>query len=130
VDAKTKKVQIGEAAVDLSRGLLLDSAGQVIPIRRKAFDLLKLLVQNQGRTVARDELLQAIWPSVTVTDESVTQCARDVRRAIGDPKGKVLRTIPGRGYLLVSHSQLLRRLMEPQLYQRTGRRSRSCRSRT
>jgi DNA-binding winged helix-turn-helix (wHTH) protein len=100
VDEKTKKVQVGEAVVDLSRGLLLDSAGQVIPLRRKAFELLKLLVHNQGRTVARDELLQAIWPGVTVTDESVTQCVRDVRRAIGDIKGKVLRTISGRGYLL------------------------------
>jgi hypothetical protein len=42
---KNQEGAIGEAVVDLSRGLLLDSAGQVIPLRRKAFELLKLLVQ-------------------------------------------------------------------------------------
>jgi adenylate cyclase len=100
VDDKAKKLQIGEAVVDLSRALLLDVAGHVIPLRRKAFDTLKLLVLNQGRTVPRDRMLQAIWPNATVTEESVTQCVREVRRAIGDLKGEVLRTIPGRGYVL------------------------------
>src|SRR5687767_5370120 len=99
VDDNAKVLKVGEAVVDLSRGLLLDSQGHVVPLRRKAFETLKLLVENQGRTVPREELLQAIWPGVTVTDESVTQCVREVRRAIGDVKGELLRTISGRGYL-------------------------------
>ena len=100
VPKEMDKVVINEAVVDLARGLLLDRTGDVIPLRRKSFDLLKMLSENAGRAVSRDELLNTIWPGVTVTDESVTQCVREVRQAIGDPQGQVLRTIPRRGYML------------------------------
>ena len=77
-DGAPKTLPIGQAVFDLSRDLLLDGSGRVVPLRRKSFDLLKLLVQNLGRTVPRQELLDAIWPGVTVTEESVTQCVREV----------------------------------------------------
>ena len=56
--------------------------------------------RNPGRIMSRDELFDAVWPDVTVTEDSIAQCVREVRRAIGDPEGRVLRTIVKRGYCL------------------------------
>ena len=44
--------------------------------------------------------MAAVWPDVTVTDESLTQCVHDLRRALGAHGAGLLRTVPRRGYVL------------------------------
>jgi DNA-binding winged helix-turn-helix (wHTH) protein len=70
--------------LDLARGALLTTIGEEIPLRRKSFELLRLLVKNAGRLLDRDTINQAIWPDVTVGDDGITQCIGDIRRALGD----------------------------------------------
>ena len=70
--------------LDLVRGALLTSDGEELPLRPKSFALLELLVENAGRLLDRDTIMQAVWPDVFVTDDSITQCVRDIRRALGD----------------------------------------------
>ncbi|MBD0276015.1 MAG: winged helix-turn-helix domain-containing protein, partial [Acetobacteraceae bacterium] len=53
-------------------------------LRPKAFALLRHLVENAGRLVDKDELLAAVWPGVFVTEDSVTLCVRELRRALDD----------------------------------------------
>ena len=77
-----------------------DGGGAEVALRPKAFDLLLTLRRNPRRTLSRDELFGAVWHDVTVTEDSISQCVREVRRAIGDPEGRVLRTIVKRGYCL------------------------------
>jgi hypothetical protein len=60
---------------------------------------LRYLTEHAGRVVSKDELLDAVWPHVTVTDESLTQCISEIRRAIGDERRQIIRTIARRGYL-------------------------------
>jgi DNA-binding winged helix-turn-helix (wHTH) protein len=91
--------RFGNVVLDVSRGSLRDG-GADVALRSKALDLLLTLARNAGRTMSRDELFDAVWPAVTVTDDSITQCVREVRRAIGDSEGRVLRTIVKRGYCL------------------------------
>ena len=86
--------------LDVSRGSLRDGDGAEVALRPKSLDLLVTLARNPGRIMSRDELFDAVWPDVTVTEDSITQCVREVRRAIGDPEGRVLRTIVKRGYCL------------------------------
>jgi adenylate cyclase len=88
--------------LDIRRGLLLTAAGDNVPIRRQSFDLLRLLVENAGRLLDRDTINRAIWSDVAVTDDSMTQCVRDIRRAIGDDAQRILKTVPRRGYLLAA----------------------------
>jgi TolB-like protein/Tfp pilus assembly protein PilF len=85
--------------LDLSRAALLDAAGQQVPLRPKSFDVLRHLLENPGRLVSREELLEAIWAGVFVADDNVTGCIAEIRRAVGE-RGPMLRTIPKRGYLL------------------------------
>src|ERR1700730_6392329 len=66
--------------LDLVRGALAAENGKDVPLRHKSFQLLCLLVENAGRLLSREVIKQALWPSLIVSDDSVTQCVRDVRR--------------------------------------------------
>jgi DNA-binding winged helix-turn-helix (wHTH) protein len=48
----------------------------------------------------RDTILQALWPGVFVSDDSIGQCVKDVRRALGEKAQHLVRTVPKRGYIL------------------------------
>ena len=81
--------------LDLGRRALLGPDGTEVPLRPKSFALLRLLVENAGRVVDRDAIMAAVWPDVVVTDESITQCVRDIRKTLGDEAQQVLKTVPG-----------------------------------
>jgi hypothetical protein len=68
--------------LDLRRGILASADGP-IDLRPKSLAVLVHLVRNAGRVIGRDELLTKVWPDVIVGDDSLTQCVRDLRRAIG-----------------------------------------------
>lgn len=91
-----------EYALDLRRGVLLTSEGREISIRPKAFALLRLLVENAGQVIGHDTIMDAVWPGVTVNDEGIAQCVRDIRRALGHNARLLIRTVPKRGYMLSS----------------------------
>jgi adenylate cyclase len=84
--------------LDCARGTLTGDAGD-ISLRPKSFEVLRYLIQNAGRLVPRDDVLRAVWPDVTVTEESLTQCVSEVRQALGDSDQRIIRTVPRRGYL-------------------------------
>ena len=86
--------------LDLARGVLLAKTGEEIPLRRKSFELLRLLVENAGRLLDRDTINQAIWPHITISDDGITQCVGDIRRSLGDHAQHILKTVPRRGYLI------------------------------
>src|SRR5262250_1512613 len=76
----------------------LRAADREVALRPKNFELLRYLVENPDRLVTKEELLKAIWPNVTVTDESLMRCVSEVRQAIGDTKQTIIATVPRCGY--------------------------------
>jgi DNA-binding winged helix-turn-helix (wHTH) protein/TolB-like protein/Tfp pilus assembly protein PilF len=88
----------GEFTLDLTRARLL-RGGQEVKLRPKSFDVLKYLVANNQRLVTKGEIIQAVWPDSFVTDDSVVQCLRDVRRAMADDNQQYIKTVPRRGYI-------------------------------
>src|SRR4051794_24225704 len=93
--------RFGRFTLDTARGLLLGSDGAVA-LRPKSFALLQLLARNPDRLLSHDEIASMVWPETTVTDESIVQCVRDIRRALGAGADELIRTLPRRGYMLVS----------------------------
>src|ERR1700692_3449205 len=85
----------------LDRGALL-ADGVECALRPKSFTLLRHFVENPGRLIDRDEIMQAVWPGVFVSDDSIAQCVSDIRRALGDNEQRLLRTLPRRGYLFAA----------------------------
>jgi len=85
--------------LDLERLYLRGPSGRV-ELRRKSFDVLRYLVEHANRIVTKEELLKAVWPNVTVGDESLTKCISEIRRATGDESQRIIKTVPRRGYLI------------------------------
>src|SRR5262245_9952105 len=84
--------------LDRTRGSLSD--GNVdIDLAPKPFDVLSYLVTNAGRLVSKTELLEAVWPGVTVSDDSLVQCIRELRQKLGDDQRCLIKTMSRRGYL-------------------------------
>ena len=92
-------LHFGDFTLDLRRGRLLRGAEE-LKLRPKSFEVLKHLVENSGRLVGKDELMGAVWPDTAVTDDSLVQCLIEVRRALGDSKQEIIKTVPRRGYIL------------------------------
>jgi adenylate cyclase len=84
--------------LDCGRGTLTAETSD-IALRPKSFEVLRYLIENAGRLVSRDDLLNAVWPGVTVTEESLTQCVSEVRNALDDPGQRIIKTVPKRGYV-------------------------------
>src|SRR5262249_10574118 len=76
----------------------LRAADRDVQLRPKAVEVLHYLAENANRLVTKEELIQAIWPNVIVTDEVLTHCVSEVRQAIGDSRQNIIVTVPRRGY--------------------------------
>jgi adenylate cyclase len=87
--------------LDLSRGCVRN-ADLEVQLRPKSFELLRYLVTNAGRLISKDELVNAVWPNVIVSDDSLAQCVSDVRHALNDPDRRIIKTVPRRGYLFAA----------------------------
>lgn len=98
MDLSPLTYQFGEFTLDVSRGSVT-KAGEEIKLRPKVYDTLKYLVENPGRLIGKQELMQAVWPDAFVTDDSLVQCTVELRRALDDQDQQLLKTIPRRGYL-------------------------------
>lgn len=88
-----------ELQLDLQRGQLLRN-GEEVKLRPKAFQTLQVLVENDGRLLAKGELLERLWPgSITASEDSLAHCIMEVRKALGGAGQTLVRTVPGRGYI-------------------------------
>ena len=88
--------------LDLTRGALRDGSGD-IALRPKTFEVLRHLASNAGRLISKDELVAAAWGKATVSDESLARCICDIRAALGDQAGEIIKTVPRRGYRFSTH---------------------------
>jgi DNA-binding winged helix-turn-helix (wHTH) protein/TolB-like protein/Tfp pilus assembly protein PilF len=85
----------------------LRDANSVIHLEPKAALALKLLVERAGVPVTRQELLNAVWKDVVVSDDALTQVIIKLRKALGDSSRdpRYIQTIPKRGYCLLADVQ-------------------------
>jgi DNA-binding winged helix-turn-helix (wHTH) protein len=95
---RRRQYRFGEFVLDLDNGFLRRN-GQDVPLRPKSFEVLTYLVVHQGRLVAKNELVEAVWPDTAVTDNSLSQCLFEIRRALEDDAQSAIRTVARRGYV-------------------------------
>lgn len=81
-----------------SRELTRD--GEVVHLTPKAFELLKLLIDARPRVVAKNELMERLWPDAFVVEANLPVLVGDLRTALGDHGGVsgVIKTHHGVGY--------------------------------
>jgi DNA-binding winged helix-turn-helix (wHTH) protein len=93
------KIRFAGCTLDVDRRQLLRGAVE-IHVSPKAFELLKLLVEERGRAVSKAELLERVWPGVFVSDASLARVVTEIRDAVGDRarQPRIVRTVHGFGY--------------------------------
>ncbi|HET9307738.1 MAG TPA: winged helix-turn-helix domain-containing protein [Candidatus Sulfotelmatobacter sp.] len=91
--------EFGPFRVDTRECLLLRE-GKVLALTPKAFETLLVLLQNAGRLLPKDELMQRIWQDSYVEEVNLSQHISTLRKALGDTAhgSRYIVTVPGRGY--------------------------------
>jgi pimeloyl-ACP methyl ester carboxylesterase/DNA-binding winged helix-turn-helix (wHTH) protein len=91
--------QFGPFFLDV-RERRLTRGGEVIPLRLKVFDTLLVLVENAGRLVTKQELLDTLWPETTVEENNLNHNVSVLRKALGERATgqQYIETIPRVGY--------------------------------
>ena len=60
----------------------LTAAGASVPVQPLVFEFLAYLFRHSDRAVAKDELLEALWPGLNVTESSLQRVASIARRIL------------------------------------------------
>jgi TolB-like protein/DNA-binding winged helix-turn-helix (wHTH) protein len=97
---EAKSYRFGRFEID-AMSAFLRCDGTPVSLRPQSFDVLVFLVRNRGRLVSKKELIDNVWSNVIVTDNSLVQCIKDIRRALGDAEQKTIETVAKRGYVFV-----------------------------
>ncbi len=91
-----QKVDIGSIRVDLqARKITRD--GEEVNISAKTWDVLKLLIDRRGTLVTKEEILEEVWPDITVGDDVVRHYIGEIRKLV--PPESIV-TYKARGYRL------------------------------
>lgn len=98
----TDALQIGPWRAERMTGRLVGE-GEVRDLEPKVMDLLFLLAGRRGEVLSREAILAALWPGVTVGEDTLSRTVFKLRRALDDdPKApRYVETVPKRGYRLL-----------------------------
>ena len=96
-------LHFGGFTLDLERRGLYRGP-QRIHLTSKPLETLIYLVENRGRTIEKQRLLDEVWKDTFVTEDTLVHAIREVRRALGDDKDnpRFVQTVPRQGYRFVS----------------------------
>jgi DNA-binding winged helix-turn-helix (wHTH) protein len=98
----SRRVPVGAVAFDPSRRVLLDH-GAVVALSRLEYALLALLVECRPRAVSKEEIQEALWADVAVSETSLTTLVKDLRVKLRQSgREGPIRTVHGYGYALES----------------------------
>src|SRR5689334_1498881 len=103
LETRRKIYVFDEFQIDAQKRLLW-RAGQTVPLTSRALDLLLVLVENHGREISKEELMERIWGDQIVEEGNLTVTMSYVRKALGEKANdhRFIVTIPGRGYRFVA----------------------------
>ena len=98
-------VRFGSFELDLDAERLLKN-GRLVRLQPQPFKLLRLLTNQPGRLVAREEIQAALWTNDTFVDfeQGVNFAIKQVREALGDraENSIYVETVPKRGYRFIA----------------------------
>jgi Tol biopolymer transport system component/DNA-binding winged helix-turn-helix (wHTH) protein len=78
--------------------------GEVLPLTPKCFEILLMLLENNGEIVKKEDLMSRLWPDSFVEEGNLTYNISVLRKALGERTGehRYIVTVPGRGYRFVA----------------------------
>ena len=94
--------RLGEWVVRPQRRVI-ERGDDSVHVKPKPMSVLQCLAAAEGAPVSRNELFDNVWPGAEVSDETLTKCIVELRKAFGDTArdSRVIETIPKLGFRLV-----------------------------
>lgn len=82
----------------------LTADGAAVPLEPKTLRLLLYLLENRGRLVRKQEILDAVWAEAAVTENALTRSIGVLRRALDDDsrEPRFIETVPTAGYRFIA----------------------------
>lgn len=82
---------------------IVERGGVSVHVKPKSMSVFECLVAAGGKPVTRNELFDKVWPGGEITDDTLTKCIVELRKAFGDSarESRVIETIPKLGFRLV-----------------------------
>jgi predicted ATPase/DNA-binding winged helix-turn-helix (wHTH) protein len=102
IEAAEKTFFFGDFELSGAKRTLL-KRGENVSLNSKTFDLLLTLIENRGRVLSKDELLETVWEGQFVEENNLTVQISALRKIFGEKKNehRFIVTIPGKGYKFV-----------------------------
>jgi DNA-binding winged helix-turn-helix (wHTH) protein len=71
-----------------------------IKLGNKAFRVLAMLAEQEGRLLTKDDLFSSVWDGTIVSEAALTSVIKEIRRALGDESRtpRFIESVYGRGY--------------------------------
>jgi DNA-binding winged helix-turn-helix (wHTH) protein len=100
--ANWQKLRFGPFELSIGARVLLRE-GRALPLGGRALDILIYLANRSGQVIAKRELMDRVWPDVTVGEGSLRVHVAAIRKALGDGQfgNRYIANIKGRGYSFV-----------------------------
>jgi Tol biopolymer transport system component/DNA-binding winged helix-turn-helix (wHTH) protein len=89
--------RFGRFEIDLGDRLLLCD-GETVQLTPKIFDTLLLLVENNGHTISKNEIMETVWADTFVEESNLTSNISRLRKILSTGGCDAIETYPKRGY--------------------------------
>jgi DNA-binding winged helix-turn-helix (wHTH) protein/TolB-like protein/Flp pilus assembly protein TadD len=96
--------EFGDFRLDTAKRLLRRLDGTPVSLTPRVFETLLYMVEHHDTVLAREQLMEAVWPDSIVEENNLTQNISTLRRIFGETPGShsYIVTVPGRGYRFVA----------------------------
>lgn len=89
--------RFGRFEID-TREQLLRCEGEIVSLSRKVFETLLFLVENNGRMLSKEEIMNALWADAFVEETNLTSNISRLRKILHSDNSEYIETFPKRGY--------------------------------
>ena len=102
MSGETRQINLPPIRLDLKEGRLWNGE-RPVDLRPKTWELIRYMVERPGQLLSKQELIDAVWPDTIVTEASLNQAIRELRKALGDDarKPKFIETVHRRGFRFI-----------------------------
>src|SRR5215831_13564863 len=90
-------LEFGPFTLD-TRERVLRRDGKPVALTPRGFDILLVLVQNSGRVLTKQEMMDRVWSDTIVDESNLARQVSTLRKTLGRAAAQYLETIPWRGY--------------------------------
>ncbi|MDJ1018048.1 MAG: winged helix-turn-helix domain-containing protein [Paracoccaceae bacterium] len=106
--AKFYEFEDSGLVLDAETGRISSASGDEVEMRPQTREVLTILAGAPGKTVTKSEFTDAVWDGREVGGDSLVQCIKEIRAALGDDNRTVVRTVPRKGYKFVPPAEARR----------------------